>query len=414
MSSFFIRTFKAWLLAISILLKVLSLQAMTCSNLFLDASQSVAAVNKIIAVNERESRPYNLKNIRQNISSNHHYRVQLVDAKYSIIDLHGQVIHSLESQPESYEFSSDGQYFIYQAQQKNQIMRFNLHIRRLEKPLSLPAGLKLVQVVDSDTFIARQYLTDYNLLDGHFTYPAHYAVVKVVPGLFYGTKAEVISLETPIKEISRPDAASFVVLNDQKTHAAIFNGHYLYNKNSRMNSHFKFRIVRLSDGHIIFDDKTAMDRVGQYNWSQHISGSGLDAITFNRDQLIISGFERKSAHTIVDIRKREVKIYDDKKTADSVPQLTQIKFDHNQTMTVETILNGKNISVQIEFKGFNNVGWGLQEQFQYSLINEGKTLLVTQNSLFVVAVDLLSNKSISYEEILHMPGLERSLLSLLK
>jgi len=414
MSFFFIRTFKAWFLAISILLNVLSLKAMTCSSLFLDASQSVAAVNKIIAVSNMDFRRYNLKNMRQDRSPDHHYRIQLVDAKYSIIDLQGQVIHSLESQPESYEFSSDGQYFIYQAQQKNQVMRFNLHTRRLEKPLSLPAGLKLVQVVDSDTFIARQYLTDYNVLDGHLTYPAHYAVVKVVPGLFYGTKAQVISLETPIKEISRPDAASFVVLNDQKTHATIFYGHYLYNKNSRLNSHFKFRVVRLSDGLIVFDDKAAMDRVGQYNWSQHISGSGLDAITFNRDQLIISGFERKSAHTIVDIRKREVKIYDDKKTADSVPQLTQIKFDHNQTMTVETILNGKNISVQIEFKGFNNVGWGLQEQFQYSLINEGKTLLVTQNSLFVVAVDLLSNKSISYEEILHMPGLERSLLSLLK
>ena len=385
-----------------------------CMNLFDQDQNDIVGVRlgHEIKIRRNENKSIEFKNSLISHSPDRMFHIEYVNGSKVLMNSLGQEIYKLGTGDIRYGFTSDNQHLIYQINNERYLLRFNLKKLKAEPALKLPLGLKLIRVIDSNTFVAQQFKSDYGLISGPFEYPSHYNIVKIVPGLFYGENLQTTQL---ISDTDRMESGiSFVVVNDLKTHAAVFWGHKDQNNyNSRLNQFFKFKVFRLVDGLVVFDDAAVKKRLGSYEWQSHMTGTGLDQVSFRGDQLVLSGFQRTTGHTIINVREREIKIFN-ASTHDWPERLAQINIDDQRKLTIKIKLKGLVHRLEAQLEGFESIGWGLQEKFEYSLVNADRALILTQNNLFVAAFDLISGTALTYEQAWRLPGFENTLIYLVK
>jgi len=295
-----------------------------------------------------------------------------------------------------YGFSDDSQ-FLFFMEENYVLKKYNLLKLRFEDDVVIPLNHVFIRAVDGETLILRRGFSVFG--------PGTYGIFRQYRGLF-SADFSVTYLKSSFADVS-PDKIEFVAVHPQKKFAAIVttSANYVDGWREQMGrfwSQFNFEVFELGRGEKLFSSET----LPSYDWQRHTHASGVDAVYFKDNSLVISGYEKRTNHTIYDLDTNKLRLLSEKDAA--THGLPVIDFEGNNLSVEVTAPSGERKSVKIPFEGFDEFGWNLQPNFQYSFLRNNEVLVLSHNQDFVAAIDILNGKIVDYEKVASLPGKERT------
>ena len=326
-------------------------------------------------------------------------RLRLIDSTTN-----NKILENISLGPAGNGFSEDSNFFFFMdyGNSKNILKKYNIAKMKFEDDVAIPRNHVFIRAIDAETLVVRWMATS--------TYErGDYGILSIKNGLLFN-HTDIVHLKSSFPNVNA-DKIEFVAVNPQKTVAAIVTTYAQYvdsgrEQMGRVWSQYNFEVFQLDSGQKIFSSET----IPSYDWQMHTDISGVDAIYFRDNSLVISGFERRTNHTTYDLNTNKVQLISEQGAAKN--NLPVVHFDGTDLNVEITAANGQRRTVSIPFEGFSGSDWSLQEKFQYSFLQNNEVLVVSKNQDFVAAIDVLNGTTLDYEKVASIAGKEKTLSSL--